>query len=155
MTVFPYSLFEVGHLFLDHNPRTAGDFQPAYNAELWEPSGLALDKDQKSLGANFKHSAFADFVSSPHILISRFPHSFLMLGRCCLLKANHVQYKTSDHARKTTRNGGELPSELDTVGRLGVCQMLQEQCFIVVLNRNANVQPQLRTMRIRIYSSSF
>ena len=28
-----------------------GDYQPAYNAELWEPSGLALDKDQKSLGA--------------------------------------------------------------------------------------------------------
>jgi len=26
-----------------------GDFQPAYNAELWEPSGLALDKDQKFL----------------------------------------------------------------------------------------------------------
>lgn len=74
MTAFPDSLFEVGHLFWDHNLRTAGDFQPAYNAELWEPSGLALDKDQKSLGANFKHRAFADFVSSPHILISRFPH---------------------------------------------------------------------------------
>eukprot|EP00438_Fugacium_kawagutii_P020772 Skav206936 [mRNA] locus=scaffold1247:116115:121573:+ [translate_table: standard] len=26
-----------------------GDLGPAYNAELWEPSGLALDKDQKFL----------------------------------------------------------------------------------------------------------
>lgn len=27
-----------------------GDYQPAYNAELWSPSGLALDKDQRCLG---------------------------------------------------------------------------------------------------------
>ena len=33
-----------------------GDYQPAYNAELWEPSGLALDKDQKSLG-DFRRQA--------------------------------------------------------------------------------------------------
>ncbi|CAK9051330.1 unnamed protein product [Durusdinium trenchii] len=26
-----------------------GDYQPAYNAELWSPSGLALDKDQRFL----------------------------------------------------------------------------------------------------------
>ena len=36
--------------FNSFNSFWTGDYQPAYNAELWEPSGLALDKDQKSLG---------------------------------------------------------------------------------------------------------